>query len=149
MNNIFNFYTVKIYKHTLGRNDASEVIYSCENILSEIIEQNSISKDSIFNYSSLFKKSKLKKEDKDVFIKSVYVLAHINVKFLEQHFHYLDGAGHWEEIDLESVFQSYKENEFYNPITHEKINEKQFNNIVLPYFSPTDELVSLLKGDKQ
>ena len=86
MNNIFHLYIVKIHKHTFGRDDASEINYSCKNILNEIIEQNNLSKDSIFNYSSLFKKSKLKEEDKDVFIQSVYVLAHINVKFLEQRF---------------------------------------------------------------
>ncbi|GAF62749.1 hypothetical protein JCM18903_2849 [Psychrobacter sp. JCM 18903] len=71
------------------------------------------------------------------------------MKVLEQRFHYLDNTGCWEEMDLENIFQSYKENEFYNPITHEKINEKKFNDIVLPYFCPTDELVSLLKGVKQ
>ena len=149
MNNIFQFYIVKIHKHTFGRDDATEVSYSCKNILNEIIEQNNLSKDSIFNYSSLFKKSKLKEEDKNVFIQSVYVLAHINVKVLEQRFHYLDNTGCWEEMDLENIFQSYKENEFYNPITHEKINEKKFNDIVLPYFCPTEELISLLKGVRQ
>ena len=92
--------------------------------------------------------SKLDSSDntqKTVFIKTVYILAHPNVDFLEQKFQFLNDDSNWYDLDIETIYESYKTNVYIDPRNERQISKVEFNEIVLPYFVPSDLLISKLE----
>jgi|GEM_PF-2956963 hypothetical protein len=144
---IKSFFESKASSFIKNREDNFLLEESYSNIIEYILNKKNLDKDKFFNYSSLFSASKLDSSDKKqktVFIKTVYVLVHPNVDFLEQKFQFLNDDANWYDIDIEVIYESYKTNIYIDPRNEKQISKVEFNEIVLPYFVPSDLLISKL-----
>ena len=99
---IKSFFESKASSFIKNREDNFLLEESYSNIIEYILNKKNLDKDKFFNYSSLFSASKLDSSDKKqktVFIKTVYVLVHPNVDFLEQKFQFLNDRDSFEIKD--------------------------------------------------
>lgn len=145
---IKSFFELKTKSLIEGREDGYLLEESCFNIIENIIERKKLNKDKFFDFSSLFNISKLdreKEEQKAVFIKTVYILVHPNVDFLEQKFHFQNDDNNWYDLDIEIIYESYKTECYLDPRNNRKVTKIEFNEIVLPYFIPSDLLIDKLE----
>ena len=145
---IKSFFESKATSFIEDREDNYLLEECCTNIIEYVLSKKNLNKDKLFNYSSLFNMSKLDSSDntqKTVFIKTVYILAHPNVDFLEQKFQFLNDDANWYDIDIEVIYESYKTNVYIDPRNERQISKVEFNEIVLPYFVPSDLLISKLE----
>ncbi|WP_156802106.1 hypothetical protein [Faucicola boevrei] len=145
---IKSFFELKTKYLIEGREDGYLLEESCFNIIENIVEREKLNKDKFFDFSSLFNISKLDRDNdkqKSIFIKIVYILVHPNVDFLEQKFHYLNDDSNWYDLDIEIIYESYKTNIYIDPRNDRKVSKVEFNEIVLPYFVPSDLLISKLE----
>lgn len=145
---IKSFFEAKANSFIKDREDNFLLEESYSNIIEYILNKKNLDKDKFFNYSSLFIASKLDGLDtkqKTVFIKTVYILAHPNVDFLEQKFQFMNDDANWYDVDNEIIYESYKTNVYIDPRNERQISKVEFNEIVLPYFVPSDLLISKLE----
>ena len=63
---------------------------------------------------------------------------------MEQKFQFLNDDANWYDIDIEVIYESYKTNIYIDPRNEKQISKVEFNEIVLPYFVPSDLLISKL-----
>ena len=144
---IKSFFKLKTKSFIEGREDGYLLEESCSNIIENILERKKLNKDKFFDFSSLFNISELDRDNekqKAVFIKTVYILVHPNVDFLEQKFHFLNDDNNWHNLDIEIIYESYKTESYLDPRNNRKVTKIEFNEIVLPYFVPSDLLISKL-----
>lgn len=143
--NISEIYLERIKKHIEGKQLEQVLESTCSNIIFSILHKD-LDDTSYFNFSALFRMSKLNINEKQVFADSVYILAHPNIDFIVQKFQYEASDGFWHDFDLDIIYISYKNNDFYHPVTQNKIEKEEFNDLVLPYFAPSNELLCLIEG---
>jgi hypothetical protein len=145
---IKSFFKLKTKSFIEGREDGYLLEESCSNIIENILERKKLNKDKFFDFSSLFNISELDRDNekqKAVFIKTVYILVHPNVDFLEQKFHFLNDDNNWHNLDIEIIYESYKTESYLDPRNNRKVTKIEFNEIVLPYFIPSDLLIDKLE----
>ena len=145
---IKSFFESKATSFIEGREDGYLLEESCSNIIENILERKKLNKDKFFDFSSLFNISELDRDNekqKAVFIKTVYILVHPNVDFLEQKFHFLNDDNNWHNLDIEIIYESYKTESYLDPRNNRKVTKIEFNEIVLPYFIPSDLLIDKLE----
>jgi hypothetical protein len=139
-NNISEIYLSRIKKHVYGKKMEQAYVNACFSIIISILKKD-INQDSYFNFSSLFKMSGLTISQKKIFAETVYILAHPNIDFIYQKFQYFGEDSFWHDIDLDIIYVSNRDNEYYHPTKHIQISKEEFNDIVLPYFVPSNELL--------
>ena len=145
---IKSFFKLKTKSFIEGREDGYLLEETCSNIIENILERKKLNKDKFFDFSSLFNISELDRDNekqKAVFIKTVYILVHPNVDFLEQKFHFLNDDNNWHNLDIEIIYESYKTESYLDPRNNRKVTKIEFNEIVLPYFIPSDLLIDKLE----
>ena len=145
---IKSFFKLKTKSFIEGREDGYLLEESCSNIIENILERKKLNKDKFFDFSSLFNISELDRDNekqKAVFIKTVYILVHPNVDFLEPKFHFLNDDNNWHNLDIEIIYESYKTESYLDPRNNRKVTKIEFNEIVLPYFIPSDLLIDKLE----
>jgi hypothetical protein len=146
-NNIAKIYLKRINHHIKGKELEQELFKACSNIIYCILNKRTIDADSYFNFSSLLKMSKLNNDQRKTFAESIYVLAHPNIDFVEQKFQYEAEDGFWHDLDLDIIYVSFRDNVFYHPVKQVQINKSEFNDVVLPYFTPSVELLKLVGAE--
>lgn len=87
------------------------------------------------------------KVEDEIFYDAVFYLTKKNINVLTQQFEALHPKEGFKKVpDREQILEDMKNEEFFNPFTGNKLNEKEFGEQVLTYFSPSTEFVSKLNG---
>ncbi|RYY80254.1 MAG: hypothetical protein EOO69_02350 [Moraxellaceae bacterium] len=128
-------YIDKIYQHLEGY--PIEILIACENIIHSLFEHN-CQTISHLTFGRLFDWSKI--DDIDKFKKAVYILVDARINVLEQQFEAYHNLKHrYEGVDSDFIHDVLVSEEYVHPFTHEEITEQEFNDLIIIYFSPTEE----------
>ncbi|WP_198078445.1 hypothetical protein [Acinetobacter calcoaceticus] len=87
------------------------------------------------------------KVEDETFYDAVFYLTRKNINVLTQEFEAFHPREGFKKVpDREQILEDMKNEEFFNPFTGDELNEKEFGEQVLTYFSPSTEFVSKLNG---
>lgn len=121
--------------------DNPDIIDACINIINYLIIETE--NKSHLTFWNLYEASL--SENPSTVIKSVYFLADTKMDILQQKFEVLDPkTNRLEEVPSNEVVETLISKDFAHPITGQELTEREYKNIVTPFFCPSDRL---LEGD--
>lgn len=146
--NIIDFYMEQLYKFDHLRNYLNDqTIYGYKNIIIYLKEV--VFLKDYYTYENLMEASKLELSERKLLLELVYFLTNKEIDVLKYKFEVCDEENDkMIGVNAERVFRAYLNNEFFHPISGEKLSKQEFNDEIIPFFSTSESFkIKIKQGD--